>query len=289
MSAGSRASDTPLATRQALQPEYGVIGELDNDRWDRAMRVYRKESVVFWQRFARPPVFDGQSVLEVGCGLGGLCVDIANRGAETVLGIDIRQDDIEFARRFRDRELPTPSDHIRFSCEPLSRYHETQFDYVVSKDSFEHIIDVDGMLAEIRRVLKPGGWVYIGFSPLYHSPYGDHDRRRTAFANLGVAGKLLAALPWGHLLMEKQILRRHSKMRREPVTSMHDLNLNKLKVGEFRKKIQAAGLAAESFLVNQGNNKVGKVLSALRALPGLEDYCTYNVYCILRHAGEITE
>ncbi len=195
--------------------------------------------------------------------------------------MDILSEDIAFARRFAMERDPRLAQRLTFTDQPLTALGDRRFDYIVSKDSFEHIIDVDGMLRVIRERLAPGGKVYIGFSPLYHSPYGDHDRRRTGFARYGAAGKLLAALPWGHIFLEPWILRRHSAMRGEPVTSMHQLNLNKMKVGEFRSRIRTANLEMESFLVNQGDNRVGRLLSAVRSFPGLETYCTYNVYCIL--------
>lgn len=256
--------------------------EEEKRRRERARRVLDEEVPAFWERFAVPPALQGKSVLEIGCGLGSLCIDMAEKGAEYVVGVDILSDDIAFARRFAAERSPELARRISFTDRPLSELGDRRFDFIVSKDSFEHIIDVDGMLAAIRARLAPGGRVYIGFSPLYHSPYGDHDRRRTGFARYGAPGKLLAALPWGHLFLEKWILRRHSALRGEPVTSMHQLNLNKMKVGEFRERIKAANLEAESFLVNRGDNKVGRLLSAVRPLPGLETFCTYNVYCILR-------
>jgi hypothetical protein len=117
-----------------------------------------------------------------------------------------------------------------------------------------------------------------------NSPYGDHDRRRTAFASLGIVGRLLAVIPWGHLLLERQILKRHSELRGESLASMHDLNLNKLKVGEFRDKVVAAGFEIDSLRFNQGSSKIGKIFAVGRRLPGMETYCTYNLYCKLRYA-----
>jgi SAM-dependent methyltransferase len=248
---------------------------------ERAQRVLDWEAPTFWERFAVAPDLQGRSVLEIGCGLGSLCIDMAAKGANPVIGVDILSDDIAFARRFAAETVPDFAQNISFSDEPLAALGDRRFDYVVSKDSFEHIIDVDGMLRAIRERLAPNGKVYIGFSPLYHSPYGDHDRRRTAFARYGAWGKLLAALPWGHVFLERWILRGHSEMRGEPLTSMHQLNLNKMKVGEFRSRIRAAGFRVDSFRVNQGDSKIGRILSAFRLVPKLETYCTYNVYCIL--------
>ncbi len=253
-----------------------------SDSETRVLRSIELECPEFWSRFAGPREFSGLNVLEVGCGLGALCIDMGYRGARRVVGIDIRKDDIEFARNYVDQHHPELSGKLEFTCEPVAHLPEEHFDAVVSKDSFEHIIDVDGMLAAIRDRLKSQGRIYIGFSPLYHSPYGDHDRRRTAFKFLGVLGRGLAVIPWGHLWMEPQILRQHARLRGEPVTSMYQLNLNQMSIEAFRSKIERAGLVTEWMAVNQGENLLGKVLSLLRRIPALERYCTYNVYCILR-------
>ena len=62
------------------------------------------------------------------------------------------------------------------------------FDVVVSRDTFEHIHDLPEVLRHLARLLRPEGRVYVGFGPLYRSPFGDH-------------GLLGLRLPWLHLLV----------------------------------------------------------------------------------------
>ena len=154
----------------------------------------------------------------------------------------------------------------------LDEIEITNFDLVVSKDSFEHIIEVPKMLDSIRSHVSDGGRVYIGFSPLYHSPYGDHDRRRAAFRPWGIFGKILAAIPWGHLLLEKKILKMQSQLQKREIKSMQDINLNKMSIGEFRTHISDSDLAIDSFRVNQGDSKIGSVFAILRKIPLLEKH-----------------
>jgi hypothetical protein len=138
------------------------------------------------------------------------------------------------------------------------------------------------MLNSIRSHVSDGGRVYIGFSPLYHSPYGDHDRRRAAFRPWGVFGRVLAAIPWGHLLLEKEILKMQSQLQKREISSMQDINLNKMSIGEFRNHISDSDLAIDSFRVNQGNSKIGSLFAILRKIPFLEKLCSYNLYCVLK-------
>jgi len=47
-------------------------------------------------------------------------------------------------------------------------------DACVSDAVFEHCRNLDAVLAETRRVLKPGGRLYAAYGPLWFSPGGDH-------------------------------------------------------------------------------------------------------------------
>lgn len=227
-----------------------------------------------------------QRILELGCGRGALSIDMGLHGARQVLGIDIREADISAAREFVSAHYPQLTERVHFSARPLDEFKSDTFDLIVSKDAFEHILDVQGVLVNCRRLLSESGRIYIGFSPLYHSPYGDHDRRRTAFRDWGYAGRLLAALPWGHLLFERTIISRQARIQNRDIRSMHDLNLNKMSIRQFHERIAATGFTPEYFAVNQGGHRVARLLELPRRLPWLENICTYNAYCILKPRAE---
>lgn len=235
----------------------------------------------FWDRFGTPPSFPGKRVLEVGCGRGDLSIAMAQSGAEAVVGVDILPEQIAEANALVRSKHADLAGRVEFTTQSLAEIDLPPFDLVVSKDSFEHIIDVPPMLAAIRDCLSPTGTAYIGFSPLYHSPYGDHDRRKTAFRAWGLGGRVLAMLPWGHLFLERLIIDRHAKLAARPVESMHDLNLNMMSIDDFRRYIREAGFQSRYFAMNQGGNPMGWPFSIMRRVPGLEKYCTYNVYCEL--------
>ena len=54
---------------------------------------------------------------------------------------------------------------------PLS---DASVDIVISENSFEHFARYESMVAEIQRILRPGGILITKFSPLYYSPFGAH-------------------------------------------------------------------------------------------------------------------
>lgn len=235
----------------------------------------------FWSRFGVQPDFQGATVLDVGCGWGALCVEMAQAGAAKVVGLDIVPRLIDFAQGYTQQHYPEFKDVLEFRALDLRDYAPVQFDIIVSKDSFEHILDLDRMLQEMYKRLKPGGRIYTGFGPLYPSPYGDHDRRQVSFARWGAWGKLLARLPWAHLWTEQQIIAMHRRTQENSVTSMRDLGLNQLAASDYRRAFARSGFQIVNYQINQSEHFSSKLFAALAKLPGLEDYVTHNIYCIL--------
>lgn len=227
----------------------------------------------FWLRLGGAPSFKGLRVLDIGCGSGNLCVDIASRGASQVLGIDINDRLINFAKENILHNYPHLKNILDFQCLPIADLAETEFDIMVSKDSFEHILDLDLALAAMRKRLAPGGKMYIGFGPLYRSPYGDHNRTK-------------ALLPWGHLIFpESFLLKRLNKHRPEKISSIYELGLNKLSLTEYKKLFFNSGLKVTYFRANVSKNPIMKLFSLIGAVSFLEEYFSYNLYCILEKPG----
>ena len=236
----------------------------------------------FWSRFGARPKLKGASILDVGCGWGALCVDMAQAGARRVVGLDIDRRLVDFAQTYVAQHYPDLSTRVEFSAQELADWEPDQFDLIVSKDAFEHILDLDRMLRAMYVRLKPGGRVYAGFGPLYPSPYGDHDRRQVAFAGWGKWGEFLARLPWGHLLTTRQIVALHRRRQNNAaVVTMRDLGLNMLAASDFRRAFARSGFVVVDYRINQSERRWSQVLAALAKLPGLGDYLTHNIYCIL--------
>lgn len=78
----------------------------------------------------------GATVLDIGCGIGGITVDLVRRhGARHVVGVDVEQPVCEHATRRLDAAGCTDAIDIRLvEPGPLPLDHET-FDVVFSKDS----------------------------------------------------------------------------------------------------------------------------------------------------------
>ncbi len=236
------------------------------------------ENAWYWKRFGHVPDMQNRCVMEIGCGYGALCIDAALRGANYVVGLDLQAERIQVAREYLQQQYPELVSRIEFLCIDLMCYPTASiFDYVISKDSFEHIIDLETVLPAIEQRLKPGGRLYTGFGPLYHAPYGDHGR--LAMTHYG---------PWGHLLLsEPRLLRRLNRKYDREASSIADLGLNQLKVTDYQHLFATSGLE----LVQCKTNVVGgepfkrraarRVMAMVSQLPGLRDYMTSNIYAIL--------
>jgi SAM-dependent methyltransferase len=103
----------------------------------------------------------GKRILEVGCGGAQFGIALAQHGAR-VTGIDISREQLRHARRNVAR-AGVGLTLVRGNAEDLSRFRPGSFDLVVS-DFAAGFLDLDVLLPQVRRVLKPGGRVALSWS-----------------------------------------------------------------------------------------------------------------------------
>ena len=155
-----------------------------------------EDNVNFWSRFLNKPNLNGATVLDIGCGHGRLCIDMALEGASKVIGLDINPHLIYFAQENLINNFPHLAGIVEFIHSDIQCFNrEMTFDYIVSKDTFEHILDLEDVIKEMAARLRTVGTIYVGFGPLYFSSRGDH--RRTKLN-----------LPWGHLIVPDSVILR---------------------------------------------------------------------------------
>ncbi|MGH6882686.1 cupin domain-containing protein [Hypericibacter sp.] len=102
----------------------------------------------------------GKRVLDIGSGLGGPDIVLAQMGAK-VVGLDIEAPVIERARKLVAAN--GVSDRVSFKLTkpgPLP-FADESFDLVYSSGAFTQIAAKEAMFTEVRRVLKPGGWFAV--------------------------------------------------------------------------------------------------------------------------------
>ena len=151
--------------------------------------------------FAPGDMLFRRKVLDVGCGAGGKSVYYAEKWSADVTGIDLvgkyKEQAEAFAMRKRvDGMSPTEQfdtrGSFRFICGDASDtgLPAETFDTIIMNDAFEHLADPEAVLAECKRLLKPGGRLFINFPPYGH-PYGEHLSD-------------LIGIPWVHKLFPEE-------------------------------------------------------------------------------------
>jgi SAM-dependent methyltransferase len=141
---------------------------------------------------------DGARVLEVGCGPGGLSIRLTRRHGLDVTGVDLDPAMIERARANADRAGDGDVRRPSFLVGDVASlaFPDGSFDLVVSTLSMHHWADPTAGLAEIGRVLRPGGRALVwDFRPRV-VPFHRHVPDPVEHA-LGSPLRVVTATPWG--------------------------------------------------------------------------------------------
>jgi cyclopropane-fatty-acyl-phospholipid synthase len=98
----------------------------------------------------------GHTVLDIGCGWGGMALYLHKVAGIDVLGITLSEEQLKVARR-RAAEAGV-SDHVKFELIDY-RHLNGRFDRIVSVGMFEHVglAHYDEFFAKCRELLKPDG------------------------------------------------------------------------------------------------------------------------------------
>ena len=105
------------------------------------------------------PLTFGSRILEIGCGAGLLCLELA-KAAKMVVGIDISHFVLDFARTVQEY-LQYQNVSFQVGDAENLMFRDETFDLIVCSEVLEHLLAPEKALAEIRRVLKADGSVIL--------------------------------------------------------------------------------------------------------------------------------
>jgi len=233
----------------------------------------------YLKRFLFLPSVKGKKVMDFGCGQGLLSLHLLSDGASEVIGVDNDKEIIEYANLKVPSNLR--SEKIKFTTSSVSSMKSDYFDFIFTKDAFEHCYDFEDILYHLHRILKPGGLMVVGFGPLWNSPFGDH---KILHAALGFS------LPWLHLLLPDEVLKNlfnnssmDSKKRiRKSNLDKVDRYLNKITLDRFFHAVEENNFSIIYKNINAHQNNFLNSLGKLKALFFLGKYWERNAYCILK-------
>lgn len=107
------------------------------------------------------PLSSTQAILEVGTGTGALRIPLQERApSATIVSIDLARAMLQRARQRCPTAILVQADvhHLPFRFTPP---RHSGFDLVVCHNSFPHFADKPAALAELARILRPGGNLLI--------------------------------------------------------------------------------------------------------------------------------
>ena len=108
-----------------------------------------------------------ESVIEIGPGAGFVLKKFKEQGVKNTTALDI-EDHLYAEVKSSGVEL------ILTSANDMQLVPDKSFDLVVSWSALEHIPDPEKVFSECLRIVKPGGYIFLEFGPLYYSPWGYH-------------------------------------------------------------------------------------------------------------------
>lgn len=190
----------------------------------------------------------GDRILDVGCGVGILPLELAKKYNVKVYGVDIDKEDIELAKKFK-RILKIKN--VDFSLGNITRlrFKSGSFDKIVCSEVLEHVSNDKKALKELKRVLKDNGKIIIT------TPYLKEGEKKTRM--IGKTGHERE----GYSMEEMRLLLRKAELRGTKYKRIYKLfSILGEKLGNKTDKFIFFPLsfliAKFDFLLRKGNNLV---------------------------------
>ena len=135
--------------------------------------------------------FKPSSVLEIGPGAGFVLKQFKENGINKAVALDIVDSLYPEVKKAGVELVLSSADNM--ACVP-----DKSYDLIVSWSALEHIPNPRTVFEECLRILKPGGYLFLQFGPLYYSPWGYHHYS-------------VIKCPYLHLLFPEQLIHNHAR------------------------------------------------------------------------------
>lgn len=123
--------------------------------------------------FAMLPDLRGRSVLDIGCGMGQHARQYSEMGAESVLGIDLSERMLAYAREHNSADNIV---YRRMAMEDIETIGQS-FDLITSSLAFDYVSDFTGLMRKIHGLMKDEArFVFSMSHPIVTAWDGVYDR-----------------------------------------------------------------------------------------------------------------
>ena len=157
-----------------------------------------------------------------------------------------------------------------------------QFDLIILKDVIEHIPQQEKVLAEMKKLLAPGGKIFFGFPP-WQMPFGGHQQI--------CESKILHLLPYFHLLprfMYKVVLKMFGE-KDSTIEELMDIKSTGISLERFEricKENDYKIVNKKLYLINpiykyKFKLTPRKQFGFISAIPYIRNYCTTCGYYLI--------
>ena len=155
-----QALSEPSGQHSAVRDVPAVYDEM-SEWWDA-----QADDGFYNAHYDRPAVLDlcgdvdGLRLIDIGCGSGYYLAELVGRGAD-VVGVDGSSQQLTRARARVGPDIELLAHDLE---RPLTMFEDASFDGAVMPLVYHHIDNRAGLLSEVRRVLRPGGWLVLSTS-----------------------------------------------------------------------------------------------------------------------------
>jgi homoserine O-acetyltransferase len=139
---------SPIPNPQSLPSADDAATEADDACWHAPTSIFHRRRLDYDSIVELIPA--GASVLDLGCGTGGLLARLRRRGCRPTMGIELDEQAIVACAR---RGLDVVQWDLNHG---LAAFADRQFDFVVLSQTLQAVLDVERVLSEMLRVGRRG-------------------------------------------------------------------------------------------------------------------------------------